>query len=616
MDFEKELLRGIPAAEAADFFIRIRGREKVATPAEFEAGMAELPAAEREELLKSATALHVAAPAPGKLKKAMGQMPASAAGATPMASPAALPPTARGQNMHQQPSPSLPPTAMGQQSTPGMKMAAKTPQEAGESRARANFAAGVEKERLSKGERWGKRLGTAGGALGGFSAGGALAHSVGVGGTPAAGVASLGGAALGALGGRVAGKAVGKSVDKARFKRLPASEAGPEEKAAAAFKLALLDAGLSSSLEQQEPQPQPGKPPAQGQQPGAPQGVTPEIDPATQAYLAAEMQANDAAEQSEAAYLREQLQAERATAQQSQQELATLSDAQANHDAQMAQIQAQVADSTSKSMAAQDQVLQQQQAAAAMRMAYQQLRGQLLEVASAEPPAMAGDQAAMAASQAAGASGAPAPTAGPAGGAPNPGVPPAGMAPEGDDTVSTPASTNEPTFGGAASTTKVEQQEPTGDQKSMNSAKEVLSHYLPFAVRGKTAMLRDFLQEGVRRVAPRLPHAAVGAAVGAGLGGAESLASNEPLRKKTQELEAKPDRGYGDTLDLAQSKARLTVGDFANKHPAAMMGMGALGGGMAGLTGGPELVSAAREAGGHLAGIGKNMKDIFTKGAA
>ena len=129
-------------------------------------------------------------------------------------------------------------------------------------------------------------------------------------------------------------------------------------------------------------------------------------------------------------------------------------------------------------------------------------------------------------------------------------------------------------------------------------------------------MLRDFLMEGVRRVAPRLPHAAVGAAVGALGGGAESMMSNEPLRKKTQELEDKPDRGYGDTLNLAQHRARLAVGEFAEKHPAAMMGMGALGGAGLGFSGGPELVDAAREAGGHIKGIGKNMKDILGKGAA
>jgi hypothetical protein len=57
------------------------------------------------------------------------------------------------------------------------------------------------------------------------------------------------------------------------------------------------------------------------------------------------------------------------------------------------------------------------------------------------------------------------------------------MAPTGDDTVSTPASSNEPMFGGAAPTTKMEQQEPTGDSKSINSPKEVLSHYLPKAAR-------------------------------------------------------------------------------------------------------------------------------------
>ena len=157
------------------------------------------------------------------------------------------------------------------------------------------------------------------------------------------------------------------------------------------------------------------------------------------------------------------------------------------------------------------------------------------------------------------------------------------------------------------------QQDQTGDAKI--PGKEVLSHYLPFVGSVKAAALRDFIAQHLGALGKALPHAAVGAGIGAGLGAAESFTSTEPARQRVQELEGKENRGFGDTLDLAQNKARLTVGEFAGAHPALMMGMGALGGGITGLTQGPGLVDSVRRSVGHLKGIGQNVKDVYSRRA-
>jgi hypothetical protein len=89
--------------------------------------------------------------------------------------------------------------------------------------------------------------------------------------------------------------------------------------------------------------------------------------------------------------------------------------------------------------------------------------------------------------------------------------------------------------------------------------------------------------------------------------------SNEPLRQSVSQLEAKPDRNYKDTLSLAQKRARLTVGEFAQAHPAASIGLGALGGASLGASRGPELIESLRRSGQHVKDIGKQL---FQSGAA
>jgi hypothetical protein len=100
------------------------------------------------------------------------------------------------------------------------------------------------------------------------------------------------------------------------------------------------------------------------------------------------------------------------------------------------------------------------------------------------------------------------------------------------------------------------------------------------------------------------------------MGLAEAKTSNEPLRQKIEALEAQPERGLRGTLDLAQARARHTVGEWAAEHPGAMVGAGALSGAMFGARKGPGIVNEANAWAGKAKNLGKNVSEIFGKGAA
>ena len=70
-----------------------------------------------------------------------------------------------------------------------------------------------------------------------------------------------------------------------------------------------------------------------------------------------------------------------------------------------------------------------------------------------------------------------------------------------------------------------------------------------------------------------------------------------------------------DTANLAQLQVRHTYGEFANKHPVANTAIGALGGGMLGLKGGPAIVEQAKQVPADLRELGSNVKKMF-RGAA
>ena len=524
MNFEDHLLQGIPTVDAAEYYIRLLGRDKVATAADFERAMNDLPAEERAALLKRAN---------------MG-----------MVSPPALPPTGKGMNMTAPQPMALPPTAMGQQ-----KMGAGDATAVGKERAHAALAAEFEKEKHHQGEG---RGGLVGKLLGG-AAGAAVMHRYGKG-NP---LATLGGAYLGEhLGGQV-GKHMGAGADRRAY-----------EKGASAFKLALEGAGMPQA---------------------------PALDPATQQYIAVEQQAQAAQDVNEAQFLRQKLEEARSQQQAADAKSALLEQQQAMSTEQLASAQQQVQQAIEQASQAQDQSTAQSQASAAMRMAYQQLRGQILQLASADPPALNGPDAALAAaSTAAGPSSAPAGQSGPAGQSPNPGTPNT-VAPEGDDQVSRPVSPNEPMFGNAQPTTYAGTKEPSGDAKI--PGKEVLS-----AV--KMAALRDHLSQYLKQTRDVLPHALTGAAIGGAGGLLESKMDRAPLQEHIQQLESNPNRGAKETMDLAGSRARQTVGDFTSAHPGAAALAGALGGAALGASAGPKVVSSLKRSAGHVKEIGQNLKTM------
>jgi hypothetical protein len=162
----------------------------------------------------------------------------------------------------------------------------------------------------------------------------------------------------------------------------------------------------------------------------------------------------------------------------------------------------------------------------------------------------------------------------------------------------------------AQSTTKAEQQEPTGDAKIpqkevlssarrhfLEAVSEVLPSYRPFCKQANLGQLLTGMQRAsgvkLQQAASRLPYALGGAAVGAGVGAAGALTSNDPLRSKVRNIEALPDRTLGQSMDLAQARARLAVAEWEERHPLAAIGAGAMSGGLMGFSSGPEIIGAA-----------------------
>jgi bacterioferritin len=290
-----------------------------------------------------------------------------------------------------------------------------------------------------------------------------------------------------------------------------------------------------------------------------------------QQYVEAEQGAQVGQEANELAFYRQRMQQAMAqleqqkteleqtqgTVQQLQQQVQTTQD-------QQSQYQQMVSDATQNAVSSRDDVLREQQASAAMRMAYQKLRGDLLNVASQEPPSteMLAEQAAMTSG--------PPPTTGPAGQAPDPGTAPnaAAPAPASDGAPSQPASGQDPAMSQAQPATQSGQKEP-GEQK-------------------------------VASVLDRVPHALAGAALGAGAESLYAKKSNQPLREKVDRLGQVPERSFGQAMDLAQAKARLALGEAVEEHPKAALLSGALMGAAEGAISGPDIVNKVRRGVGNL----------------
>lgn len=356
--------------------------------------------------------------------------------------------------------------------------------------------------------------------------------------------------------------AKGQNPIQATPTQLPATAMGTHQKAASAFKLALEQTGIA--------------PPA-----GAPAAPAAPADP-MQAYMTQEQEGAAGQEQNELEFYRQrmqqalqQLEQQKQQAEQTTAQVTQLQQQVETTQAQQEQYQAMVSDATQKAVGAQDDVLREQQASAAMRMAFQQLRGELLNVASREPPntQMLQEQAALT-------SGPATPMTGPAGEAPAPGTAPNSPAPAGEETVSAPSAGADPAMQQAKPATQTGQKEPGAAPQTGE----------------KTASVMD-----------RVPHALAGAA----LGGAAELGyahkSSDPLREKVDRLGSQPERSFGQAMDLAQAKARLALADAVSEHPKAALLSGMALGGIEGALSGPGIVDHVRS------GV-KNLKTLGSVG--
>lgn len=588
-DFEKHILNGIPLEEAASFFVRIRGTTKEASLGELEEAYEQLSPEEQLAVFKTASdtgfleKLH-----PGtegyhsaRMLAALNNLPAKCyypdeKYANAPTAPGALPATAMGQNM-QPPTPAaLPPTAMGQQQ---MKAAANKAYEVGKERGDAAISARDEKFRHSGGERVGKHTGTVGGALAGAAAGHKAGH-----GHPA-GTAT--GAVIGALVGRGVGADLGHSVDSHRF--------------AKKMKEAAAKLGFDSPM---SPEGEVGNQPdiyqylaseQQGQQiedTNANNYYQQKFQQAMQQLEQVQGQAQEAQTmadslQQQVSGSQEQIQSSMQQAQIAQQ--AAMQNVQQAHDMAMG--------ATQQAMEAQGEVLRQKQLAAAMRMGVLQVKDQVMSALAQDPTEALASQLTS-----------PPPGSMP-GGAPGVQQDPGqqGMQNASTQAAANPDPSQQPQQGGGGPGSPGQEAGAQGQPNSAGAGES--GEAVSDANSGKSSGPGSSSSaKGTTRVeikqAFSIPHALGGAVIGAGVGGAYSQMSNDPLRDKVKHLSASEGRSFSQAMDLAQAKARLAMGEAATEHPMGTALMGALQGGIIGGTQGPGAVDALR-------GIGQNVKGTY-----
>lgn len=270
-------------------------------------------------------------------------------------------------------------------------------------------------------------------------------------------------------------------------------------------------------------------------------------------YISAEQEGMAAQGQNEAAFYRERLQQASEELAQAQ---AQLQDSQAQAQQleasvqqaseQQSQYQQMVQSATQNAMSAQDEVLRQQQAAAAMRMAYQQLRGQLLQAATQEPPTT---DVLMQQTAPVGAANAPTPQAG-------------------------------PTAVGPGGEAAPQENAQSGSNQGTEQATQKVS-----------SVLTD-------RVIP----AVAGAGLGAAVEGTLARSDNSKMKDKLQQLEAKggPEKGFVHAMNLARAKAMLALSEATHAHPNAATAAGALVGATAGAMAGPDIANHVRSSMGSI----------------
>jgi len=279
-------------------------------------------------------------------------------------------------------------------------------------------------------------------------------------------------------------------------------------------------------------------------------------------YLGAERMARKAQEASESKFLRERLVQSRQANQGLQEQSTQAQQQMTDMQNQLAGIGVQVQTAQQEALAANDRAVQHSQAAANLRIAVQQMREQMFQLASQEPESpqtaatgnaeqqqQAEQQQSQQAEQKA-QNGTPEGSPEPGGGAPP------GSAPEGAGTG------YEGKEAPAKSTTEVTTKETTEPSSKLSSVSSEVLH--------------------------RLPYAAGGAALG-GAAGYTAQMRGGALRKKVEEMEQRAPSTFSEALDLAKAKKELAEAEAAEKHPVAATLAGAGAGAGAGAVLGPQL---------------------------
>lgn len=434
--------------------------------------------------------------------------------------------------------------------------------ETGRQRAVTTISAEHHRESARRGERAGRTLGM----LGGAAAGGVLGHALGKG-HP---MATLGGAALGGAAGHRVGGELGTEADIARHKK------------ANIAKLAMrMVRSLTKTADELQ-----GIPDAEA--PMASPTDDPELTPVN--YLQAEQVGQQFQDRNEANFYRSKLHATEQQVAQAQQEaqmqVQQMQQAAAQAQADAASAAPRIKSALDEAVNAKNDALKQMETASRMRIAQQNLRMQLMELASQDPDA----QAAMDLAQSTG-QGTPmgtplgtvppaAPDAGLNAGPPQPpaqgdsgGGPPGGPAGAAPDAQTAPGAAppaGSPDMNATAGG-------PPGPDPSMAQSLTQV---------GKTASV---LRRGLQK------HAALGGALLGGLvGGADQAYRThqgiqgglDPVQSRIDALMGSQDGSYGSAAALAMAKTQLAQRELALAHPTQAMlrntGKGAVQGALLG----------------------------------
>lgn len=319
-------------------------------------------------------------------------------------------------------------------------------------------------------------------------------------------------------------------------------------------------------------------PPEDAEMPGEPQ-MDPELMQymqQEQAGMAAENQQEDAFYKQKFEAANQQLQAATQQMEQLQQQAdatgeqqsATIAQAQQIQQAAMQNAQAAHAAATQsmqQSLQAQKDSIQQAQLAVGMRDSVHAMRQGLLQMVQQElPPATPAEAGAIQADMQAAAMGMQPGAPGGAPGQDNTQQPGTEGAPQDPNQAGQPAAAPDAGTPPAAATPGAAG--PGTSPSAGAGAQPTMQGAQPQAQQGPP-------QEQPKQASAQdnLIGAIMGGTAGAGLGLAESHMSNDPLREKVKKLEDKRDSGggFGNALNLAQAKARLAIGEIAERHPVA-----------------------------------------------